>query len=216
MRLRVLYDNRAMEGFKADWGFSCVIGDNVLFDTGANLNTLIHNLKRLDVDLEKIRTVALSHNHRDHAGGIGILERLNEVKVYVPKSFSRSLKKNIASFGNAEIVEVDEICQIADNVYTTGELGRGTKEQSLVVHGDEGWTLITGCAHPGLETILEKAEEFGNIYCVIGGFHGFSRLYALEHIPLIIPCHCTSKKKEIHELYKLSSKRCGAGLDIDI
>lgn len=216
MRLRVLYDNRAMESFKGDWGFSCLIGDEVLFDTGANLNILLHNINHLEVDIKNIHTLALSHNHRDHAGGIGILEKLGEIKVYLPSSFSRSLKKNIASFGNTEIVEISESQKIADRIYTTGELGRETKEQSLVVHGDDEWTLVTGCAHPGLETILEKAEEFGKIHCVIGGFHDFSRLYALEHIPLIIPCHCTSKKKEIHELYKLSSKHCGAGLDIEV
>ncbi len=216
MRLRVLYDNRAKEGFKADWGFSCLVGDDLLFDTGANLSILLHNMNQFDIDFEKIRRVVLSHNHRDHAGGVGIIEQLEHVEVYVPKSFSQSLKKNIFSFGNTEIVEIDEPQQVTNRVYSTGELGSGPKEQALVIHGDDEWTLITGCAHPELETILEKAEEFGTIHCIIGGFHDFGRLYALEHIPLIIPCHCTSKKREIHDLYKLSSKHCGAGLDIEV
>ena len=35
MKLKIIYDNTAKQGFKADWGFACFIGDaGILFDTG--------------------------------------------------------------------------------------------------------------------------------------------------------------------------------------
>jgi len=46
MELRILYDNEAKEGFKSGWGFSCLVGDKLLFDVGADLDTLIFNMRR--------------------------------------------------------------------------------------------------------------------------------------------------------------------------
>ncbi len=41
-----------------------------------------------------------------------------------------------------------------------------TKEQSLVLEtkGGEGVVVLTGCAHLGLENILEAAKVFGELY----------------------------------------------------
>jgi 7,8-dihydropterin-6-yl-methyl-4-(beta-D-ribofuranosyl)aminobenzene 5'-phosphate synthase len=86
-------------------------------------------------------------------------------------------------------------------MYTTGELGTNIKEQSLVVKSGKGNIIITGCSHPGLGTIIDQAQQFGQVYGIIGGFHGFDEYTTLKGIPLIIPCHCTQHKKEIQELY---------------
>lgn len=40
MDLKIVYDNAAKVGFKRGWGFSCLVGESILFDTGADLNTL--------------------------------------------------------------------------------------------------------------------------------------------------------------------------------
>jgi 7,8-dihydropterin-6-yl-methyl-4-(beta-D-ribofuranosyl)aminobenzene 5'-phosphate synthase len=61
-----------------------------------------------------------------------------------------------------------------------GELGNALKEQSLIARKKNGLIVITGCSHPGLENILRSASEFGEIYRVIGGFHGFNRLEVLK------------------------------------
>ncbi|MHC1611265.1 MAG: MBL fold metallo-hydrolase, partial [Candidatus Methanospirareceae archaeon] len=94
---------------------------------------------------------------------------------------------------------------------TTGELGRGIREQSLVLDAEEGVVVLTGCAHPGLENILDAATMFGELYGVIGGFHGFDKLESLRGLELIIPCHCTARKREILEMYPEKTVRCGAG-----
>jgi len=77
-------------------------------------------------------------------------------------------------------------------------------------------TVITGCSHPGLENILKAASKFGEIYGVVGGFHGFSKFEALEEIKLIVPCHCTARKKEILALYPKTSMKCSAGYSIEV
>jgi len=216
MELRILYDNDAKKGFKSGWGFSCLVGDRLLFDVGADLDTLFFNMRRASVKLDNINRVVLSHGHGDHVGGIRILTMLGDVELFVPKSFSGRYKKRLTSYSNVTLKEVDEAEEISEGLFTTGELGGFTKEQSLIVKTDKGLTVITGCSHPGLDKIMKAASMFGDIYGVVGGFHGFSRLEALEEIRLIVPCHCTVRKKEILDLYPKTSIKCSAGCRIEV
>jgi len=216
MELRILYDNEAEEGFKSGWGFSCLVGDELLFDVGADLDTLLFNMRRASVKLDCINRVVLSHGHGDHVGGIRVLTMLGDVELFTPKSFSGRYKRMLTSYPNVTLTEVNEAEEISEGLFTTGELGRFTKEQSLIVKTDNGLTVITGCSHPRLKNILKAALRFGDIYGVVGGFHSFSKLEALEGIGLIVPCHCTVRKKEILALYPKTSMKCSAGCRIEI
>jgi len=106
--------------------------------------------------------------------------------------------------------------KIDGEIFTTGELGFLIKEQSLIVKTNRGLTVITGCSHPGLDKILRVASKLGRIYGVVGGFHGFNKLEVLRSIDLIVPCHCTARKREILTLYPDSSMKCSAGCRVEI
>lgn len=216
MELRILYDNEAEEGFKKGWGFSCLVNGEMLFDVGADFDTLKYNMNRASVKLDRINRVFLSHGHGDHVGGIRVLSMLDDVQLFVPRSFSGRYKNRLISYPNVSLSEVGEAEEISEGLFTTGELGRFTKEQSLIVKTENGLTVITGCSHPGLVKILEEASRFGDVYGVVGGFHGFSELEALEDMGLIVPCHCTVRKKEILDLYPETSMECSAGCKIMI
>ena len=70
----------------------------------------------------------------------------------------------------------------------------------MAIKTDRGIVLIVGCSHPGLRRILEVTSQFGEVYAVVGGFHGFSEFGLLENIEKICPTHCTQYKKEIKAL----------------
>jgi 7,8-dihydropterin-6-yl-methyl-4-(beta-D-ribofuranosyl)aminobenzene 5'-phosphate synthase len=222
MKLKIVYDNEAKEkeGFKSDFGFSCLIEiekRKILFDTGSSGDILLYNLSKFGIKKEDIRIIVLSHEHWDHIGGLkGVLHP--GVSVYLPSSFSTRLKEDIATYAN--VFEVSRPEDIIHGVYTTGELGMMIKEQSLVVEmkGGEGVIVITGCAHPGLGKILEVSKDFGELYGVIGGFHGFNNPELLRELKLklIMPCHCTSHKDDILRRFPEVSIRCGAGEIIEI
>ena len=218
MKLKILYDNNALKGFRRGYGFSCLVEEKqTLFDTGGDVATLLYNMRKFGVDPRDISRIVLSHEHGDHTGGIQILEHCNrQVDVYVPKSFSSRLKNRLALYPNVTLKQVDGPQQIHEGILTTGELGRITKEQSLTVKTGKGLTLITGCAHPGLEDILQVASKSGEIFGVIGGFHGFGELEKLRRLRLIVPCHCTTYKERILSLYPQSSIKCSVGGIIEI
>lgn len=217
MKLQILYDNKAPNNFKAGWGFSCFIAVNekkILFDTGWNGFVLLNNMKAAGINPEEIDTIVISHQHWDHIGGLNhVLEYTRNPDVYIPESVSENLKNEVKN--QANIVEVSEARKVCDNIYTTGELGEKIKEQSLVLCSKKGNIVLTGCAHPGLEVIIKKSREFGEIYGVIGGFHD-SNVDILKGTPLIIPCHCTRKGGEIKTKMPESYKKCEVGYEYDI
>ncbi|NIU80694.1 MBL fold metallo-hydrolase [Candidatus Bathyarchaeota archaeon] len=148
LKLKILYDNEALEGFRKGHGFSCLVEEKkTLFDTGGDIETLLYNMRKIMVDPGKINRIVLSHEHGDHTGGIQILDHCGHVDVYVPTPFSSRLKSRLASFPNVSLKEISGPEQICQGVLTTGELGAHVKEQSLIVETDNSITLITGCAH---------------------------------------------------------------------
>ncbi len=174
MKIAVVYDNRSLHGeLSPAWGFSCLVGDDLLFDTGGDGPRLLSNMARMELDVGRIKTVVLSHAHGDHTGGLaGLLAVNKEITVYLPRSFPVRFKEQVKAY-HACVVEVHEPMEIAEGVYTTGQIGRRLVEQALVFATNQGLVVITGCAHPGIVGMMHRAKEIGGngIYLAIGGFH---------------------------------------------
>jgi len=207
--ITILYDNNAYDPhLRTAWGFACLVerGDlTLLFDTGGDAVTLLSNMETLRLDPAEIDIVVLSHIHGDHTGGLlGILAVNEETTVYLPRSFPASFKEQVKA--HARVVEVHELMEIAEGIHTTGEMGRGIIEQSLVVETNCGLVVITGCAHPGVVNIVAKAKEItdGEVYLVVGGFHlggaseatidGFIADFRRLGVQKVAPCHCTGSR----------------------
>jgi 7,8-dihydropterin-6-yl-methyl-4-(beta-D-ribofuranosyl)aminobenzene 5'-phosphate synthase len=213
MKITIVYDNEVKkEGLRGGHGFSALIEDAevspLLFDTGADSPTLLHNMKELNIDPQDISIIVISHAHGDHAGGLSEILRINGIaELYLPSSFR-------GAFPGRKVTMVKNSVQIRENVFSTGEL-EGI-EQSLALETDKGIFVLTGCAHPAMKGILEAAAKFGKLYGIAGGFHGFRDFKVFNGLSLICPCHCTVYKQEIRDLFKDKTLECGAGLVIEL
>jgi len=230
MKITIIYDNeiaKDIKGLKAGWGFSCFIQTkekNILFDTGWDGDVLISNMRLLGLTLQDIDSVVISHSHWDHCGGLARLLHLNnKLKVYIPKSFSKHLKEEIKK--RSDTYEIRKPSEICPGVYTTGEIegslliGKtriSIKEQSLIISTIKGLVVITGCAHSGINKILNSANKLGEICALLGGFHDFEEYNLLKDISLIIPTHCTKNKKKILALFPKNCIEGGVGCQLTI
>lgn len=216
MKLKILYDNEAKKPLASSWGFSALIegeDENLLFDTGDKGGILKNNMDKMDVDTNSINKIVISHEHHDHAGGF--FDIFDEsMEVYLLKAFSERFKEKVKE--KAKVIEVEGKREISDGILTIGEIGNDIVEQSLLLEYDEGYIVLTGCAHPGLSNIIDKTSQYGKIKGAIGGFHGFDKFEDLNELSIIVPCHCTEYKDKIRKKYPEKSMDCYAGLELEI
>jgi 7,8-dihydropterin-6-yl-methyl-4-(beta-D-ribofuranosyl)aminobenzene 5'-phosphate synthase len=175
--LTVLYDNYPFaDGCATGWGFSALIegvGRTILFDAGADAAVFQRNVDALKVDLAKVDLVFISHDHGDHTGGLApVLRKKAGVPVYVA-AFAQPEFQASAGKQGGRVIPVKDAQAIAPGVLSTGDLGSAIHEQALVLDTPRGLIVMTGCAHPGIVSIVEKAAAVGkkNVWMVLGGFH---------------------------------------------
>ena len=152
--VKILSTMLADEGF-GEWGFAALVtvdGRRILFDTGANEDTVQRNLKALKLDLADVDTVILSHNHWDHVTGLLPLRR--QYAGTSPKALSRMyggsgifwprlgpsgqvddamarIRKDYEATGGA-VTEVTQPIELMPGVWLTGPVPR--------VHPERNWS----------------------------------------------------------------------------
>ncbi|MFO8143918.1 MAG: MBL fold metallo-hydrolase [Dehalococcoidales bacterium] len=233
--ISVVYDNYLFSsGLSRGWGFGCVVdtpGETVLFDTGGDGDALLSNMEVMEIEPAGIETVVISHIHGDHTGGLARFLKVNsDVEVFIPESFPDSMRSGIEERG-ASYRDVNEPMRISGPVYSTGEMGTGIKEQSLIVHTDRGLVVITGCAHPGILNILERSGEIfpgSKVHLCMGGFHLLSssdsevgnivRRFREMGVERVAPSHCSGDKcrDQFRKEYRDDFTESGAGRKIGL
>lgn len=180
MKIKILFDKDTKnKKLHTGWGVSFLIDEKILFDTGENGQWLIENMGNLKVNIDKIRTVVISHDHWDHTGGLWeLLKKKEGLVVYACPNFSSEFKEKAKKL-KGKLIETEKVTEIAKNIFITGEIG-GTyqglymPEQARIVKTENGISVITGCAHPGIVKMVEEVKKKlsqSQLYLVFGGFH---------------------------------------------
>jgi 7,8-dihydropterin-6-yl-methyl-4-(beta-D-ribofuranosyl)aminobenzene 5'-phosphate synthase len=234
LSLTIVYDNNIHDrNLETRWGFSCYVKGpekTLLFDVGGEGSVLLNNMEKLKIDPLSVNAVVLSHIHYDHIGGLSHFLKINpSVTVYVPRSFPPSVKDTVRQAG-ALLAEIHDPIRICKDVYSTGELGTFIREESLIVKTSKGLIVITGCAHPGIVKIIERAKEIlkTGVHLVLGGFHlcGMNLSQVRKTINgvkksgcrKVAPCHCSGDlaREQFEKAYGKDFICVGAGKTITI
>ena len=180
MEALMVYDNYTTDKkIIHGWGFSCFLDGHILFDAGEDGDKLLANLDSLNIDVEDINKIVISHDHWDHQGGLWILlKKRPGIKVYACPGFTEEFKDKVKEL-NGNLIELEELTEISTGIYSTGEIigtydGNPISEQVLLCNTEEGMSVLTGCAHPGIINIVEKAVTLfpdQKLNTLIGGFH---------------------------------------------
>ena len=233
MRITVVYDNYTYrDGLGSKWGFGALVKRGelaILFDTGGEGRTLLGNMRALSLDPQAVKLVVLSHEHRDHTGGLpAVLGRAADATVCVPASFSDGIKTHIRQAG-AKLLEVTEATELAPGVHSTGDIAGPVREQALVLRARDGLVVLTGCAHPGVVTMARAATVAaeGEVLFVGGGFH-LNRarepqidaaIEGLRELGVrsVGPTHCTGDRaiRKFYEAFGSDFVQMGVGRELD-
>jgi 7,8-dihydropterin-6-yl-methyl-4-(beta-D-ribofuranosyl)aminobenzene 5'-phosphate synthase len=230
----VVFDNRAFgPSFKAAWGFACAVHGlerRILFDTGADGRILLDNMAKLGHTPRDFDLVLLSHEHKDHVGGLwALLEANPDLEVWVPSHFPDAFFSGIAARGGRPVA-IDDGQEICAGAATTGVIPGWIKEQALVLELDRGLAVITGCAHPRITHILDVVRQRfeSDVSLALGGFHlgGFDAAeidaiichFQNVGVRAVAPAHCTGDEamSRFRDAFGDACIEMGAGREIDV
>lgn len=193
LKITVLNDNTAGRWCCAEHGLSYLIEADrtVLFDSSSS-DLIAYNAKILNIDLQQIDTIVLSHGHDDHTGGLSLFE--GQQLICHPDTFlKRTRKSNGTELGirwsEAEIRSKFDLIlsrdpiQLSGQIYFLGEIPRLTEFESkmtafekadgtddfvlddsgLAIVTSKGLVVISGCAHSGICNMTAHAMKVTGI-----------------------------------------------------
>jgi 7,8-dihydropterin-6-yl-methyl-4-(beta-D-ribofuranosyl)aminobenzene 5'-phosphate synthase len=239
-RLTILFDNvPGRPGLDSLWGFAAVIetgSRTILFDTGSNGRVLLKNMAALGIDPAAVDLLFLSHPHWDHMGGLDSVLELNpDLTLVLHQGFSKHLIADLSGQCRELIVVGTKPRELFPGVLSTGAMDadsmrEGPPEHGLILSGGSVTAAISGCAHPGMERIVERgATLLGKpIDWAIGGFHlmyadaaeirrAIDALKALD-VAYVVPTHCTgdAARAAFRRVYGAHCVEGGVGREIDL
>ena len=130
MRLVTIIENLVyQQGLYAEHGLSIYIeteNSKIVFDTGQS-GLFLQNALKMDLNIEDVDALILSHGHYDHTGGLyPFLEKNKKARIYAKKDVFkpkyRSHNRFIGTIFQSELLQdrlqfVDEITEIAENIF---------------------------------------------------------------------------------------------------
>ena len=204
MKISVLTDNHAGSFTMAEHGLSYLIeheGKRILFDTGQS-DLFMKNAKLMNISIDNIEMIILSHGHYDHGNGLSYLHGGSLVchpGCFV-KRYSRKDNRYIGLKNTRDELQKkfnlktsEQPYKITEKIIFLGQIPRSTdfesKSTSFIFEDEspdfviddsalalilpEGLFIVTGCGHSGIVNTLEHAKKVTGISNISGVMGGF-------------------------------------------
>jgi len=79
---------------------------SILIDAGISRKQIVERMKKLDLDIKKVKGIFISHEHSDHIKGLEVLSKIYSIPVYFTKKTYENTKlkieKNLLNFFSSD------------------------------------------------------------------------------------------------------------------
>lgn len=228
LKITSIVDNTCLRhSYLAQHGQSILIQDgekNILFDTSEIFFGLQTNLNNLQIQINQINAIVISHQHFDHCGALPELLRYvpHPIPLYIPEPLwtPESIKaqqssyhldtshyESYSNYSSTAIVPSIGLA-LSEKIYLTGPVEGKVMEQAIALKlNSTDIVLIVGCSHPGISALVNRAlavTQASHVVGLIGGMH-YKDMSPSEidsqveyikslNINFIIPSHCTGNR----------------------
>ncbi len=223
LRIEILTENttghRHARTCQAEWGLSLFIHwrqQHVLLDAGPT-GLYLENARHMQVDLNQVTAVSLSHHHWDHADGLEFFTPPKGTKLYVHPDLMEKVPASLKDILNKhyQLQRSESPVEIDDGLFFLGQIPRRTafekgyhqddpmtEDSALALKTTKGCIVISGCSHSGIANICLQAEQVTGqpLRGVIGGMHLFDddratveetiRWFENKNMEFFYPMHC--------------------------
>lgn len=203
MKISVLNDNAPGKNCLSEYGFSVIIDADkrILLDTGYT-DVFLQNARRMNISIDSIDAIVLSHGHWDHGNGLEYLSKgklichpgvftkrynrkdhryigLSLTMEEAQKKFDLILSRNPYDI-SANMIFLGEIPRIhnfeSQSTYFADATGNDDfvpDDSAVAVKTSKGLVVISGCAHAGICNTVDYARKITGIDHVYAVFGGF-------------------------------------------
>ena len=81
---------------------------HILIDSGVSRKRILEGLKKLDLTLQDLSAILVTHEHSDHISSLGVLERTREIPVYTAGGTAKALINSGTLGSQSGLVQVIE------------------------------------------------------------------------------------------------------------
>lgn len=128
----------------------------MLIDAGLAGSELLRRIEGAGLDPLAVRGLVLTHEHRDHAAGLGVWARRHKVPVYLAQGMARALEK---VFGPAFLAKVEVVEYEPGEAFTVGDLEFSAFPTSHDAERSVGFRVTDGVSTLGFATDLGVVTE---------------------------------------------------------
>ncbi|MGD8545652.1 MAG: MBL fold metallo-hydrolase [Candidatus Bathyarchaeota archaeon] len=173
LKITTLAENLTMTSCLAQWGLSFLMelsdsrgnSRKVIFDTGLHKESLLYNIRKLELDLSDLDCIVISHGHGDHtAATVELVEAAGGVTVYAhPHVFLSRIHEDttgkrrehgvpkgegineIEKAGGTVFLTTEPV-EIVPGVWTTGQIQRVTSFEQVTApsEGEKRIIIVRG------------------------------------------------------------------------
>lgn len=177
---------------------------SILIDLGISVRTLVQRLTEIDVALDKIDAIIITHEHIDHIRGLSVLLKKRDIPIFCNSATARAIYETLGIMPRFKIFTTGEAFEFGDLKISPFSVQHDAVDPIMLTIQTEG-IKFGFCTDIGFVSTLALSQLRGCHYLVLEANHEPSMVHACSRSPVY-------KQRVLGRLGHLSNEQCAQAL----